>query len=128
MQMINGTVNWLKAKRSVSTMLFGRTVTNYSVLLFGPGQIAAVGVPIPTNGRLKRMMVYDGSNLFTVEDNINVKAGDLLSIAANYANPYFTIVAQLGSSPTALSVGQISGNRDILASILIELTDDEWNQ
>ena len=127
MQMMNGTYNWLNAKRSVSMIVFARTLANYSVMLFGPGQLATVGVPLPANGRLKRMMVYDGTNVRTVNENIEFKATDLLSVTADYANPYFTIVAQIGLSATGLAIDQVSGNRDVWASLLIELTDDDWS-
>ena len=118
---LNPTTNYLFAKKSVSLLLFGRTLGTSSVYLYGPGQLAGSGVPMAAYGRLLGLRVYDGADAFGVSGDVSFVPGDRVSVYATFNNPTFTITVRKNLDDTMLSVSGIGYNRDVWATVLVEL-------
>ena len=120
---LNPTINYLLAKKSVSAITFARQLNNTTAMLYGPGQLDTVGVPIPCYGKLKRLTIYDSNSIHTVDCDVDIDPGDLVSVQAQFNNTAFTIAVMKNLSVTDLSISGVAGYRAIWASVLIELVD-----
>lgn len=118
---MNITESWLEARKQITTMYFARSIGTTTVLLYGPGQIDSSGVPVPCNGTMKRLAIYDGTHTYIVNEDVPVDAGDLISIQAAYYTGSFTIIVQKNSGSTPLSKSGIGTNRTVWVSLLIEM-------
>lgn len=73
---INATTNYLLAKKSESLLAFARQLTNVTVMLYGPGQLDVSGMPVACAGRLKRLVVFDGTTVGSVDSDVDIDTGD----------------------------------------------------
>ncbi len=120
---INATTNYLLAKKSESLLAFARQLTNVTVMLYGPGQLDVSGMPVACAGRLKRLVVFDGTTVGSVDSDVDIDTGDQIAVQAQFNNTAFTITVLKNSIATSLSLPEIGGYRPIWATVLIELTD-----
>ncbi|MBZ0266167.1 hypothetical protein K8I28_16035 [bacterium] len=120
---LNFTAAWLAAKRSASLLCFARTVTTSSVGLFGAGGVDGDGYPIPVNGRSMKLSVYDGSTVRSSELNVEIEAGDRISLYATYIDPTFTVSMRKNGATTPLQVSGCDASTTLQASLLLQLED-----
>jgi hypothetical protein len=120
---INSTINFLEAKKSHSLLLFGRQLTNTTVMLYGPGQLDSSGVPIPCTGTMRRITVYDTDTVRTIDAHCPVELGDKIAVEAVFDTKSFTVTVLKNQNATELSIQGVSGYQPVWASILIELID-----
>lgn len=115
---------YLLTKKNRVLLNFGRTLTTMTVNLFSAGQLSTVGVPIPLNGSVKALCVFDGVNAYLATGAKSVNAQDRISVRAVYQAPYYTVVVRVNDSDTSLMVSQVSANSDVSATVLLELVEN----
>ena len=119
----NTTTNYLMTKKSISIITFARQLNNVTAMLYGPGQLDTVGVPIPCFGRLKRLTIYDSNTSQSIDAAVDIELGDLISVQAEYVSTSFTISVMKNLTTTELSISGIGGYRAVWATIVVELVD-----
>ncbi len=108
--MITKTQLFLYATRTLNTMGFSGVTVTSSVYLNGPGGQAGNGFPLPRNGLLTGLYVWDGTTLRSDTDMISFVAGDKLSVYCQNAGSNFTVKARLNGNSTSLEVPNVPFN------------------
>ena len=122
---INETLNYLQARQSLLVLSFSDTVTTANGYLKGAGGVGADGFPMPHDGLLLGLQVFDGSSLHEAAGSLAFSAGDRIAVYANYFPVYSTYnvyIRKNGVNQTIL-VQNVQPNTNLLASVVCRLTE-----
>ncbi len=118
---INETLNYLKAHQKDQLLLFSAAVGTSSQYLKGSGGEAGDGFPMPADGSLIQLSVWDGANLKSAIGNVEIKAGERLSLWAEYSNGKIEVVARIDGVDTDLKASGLDANATLMAALLLVL-------
>ena len=120
---INPTLNYLKAEQSLILLCFSDAVTTSSKYLKGAGGVAGDGFPMPTAGVIEVIQVWDGVDVERSSGTVAFAAEDRISVYALNDLSEFTVYVRKNGVNTALSVGGLAENTNLLATVTIRLTE-----
>lgn len=115
--MSNGTLNYLYATQPISTMAFSGSVETTSAYLSGPGGQAGDGFPLPRDGILTRVYLWDGLKAYWDSDEISFQEGSKLSVYCQSMGSDFTVKVRLNGVSTTLQIPAISQNTTLYAVV-----------
>ena len=119
--MVNNTLNYLYARAPISTLCFSGSVTTASIYLNGPGGKSGDGFPMPRDGYITGLHVWDGSANHVDEDRIAFGAGDRLSIYCQSTGSDFTVRVRINGSSSGMEVASVPFNTSLFATIELML-------
>lgn len=122
--MINDTLNYLLAKRSVLLLNFAGEVTTSSEYLKGSGGGAGDGYIIPRPALISRLDCWDGSLSASDEDKIKISPGDRISLYAESDTGSFSVVLRINGVSTQLAVSGLSINSTLFATLTLTLINE----
>ncbi|MBD3166513.1 hypothetical protein GF324_07940 [bacterium] len=120
---LNTTSAWLEARTSPTLLPFFEKVTTSDANLKGAGGGDSDGYPIPVEGRLQWLAVYDGITLHTDSDNRVLSAGSRISVYADNVGGSFTVKVYIDGSPSGMQVTGVAENADLFATVLVVLKE-----
>jgi hypothetical protein len=123
---LNLTACWLESKLAASMIHFSATVGISNLYLNGPGGASGDGFPIPSGGLLKSLMIWDGTTLHTIEQDIPFNDGDRIAIAGVYdpTPQTFTLAVVKNGASIPLSLENIPPNTTYFATVELLLKED----
>lgn len=118
---LNPTENYLRDRQDRTLINFAGAVGTTDRYLYGPGNYAGDGYPMPAPGKIERMYCYDGTNLRTSTVQSSFDAGDRLSVLAEYDAPWFQVTVQINGVNSGTYCNQVLGNTTLRVSVLVRL-------
>ena len=120
MTTINPTLNFLENQYSECIIVFSRALTTLNRYLYG-ANLAGDGFPMPVDGVIHGLRVYDKTNDKSDTGSVEFSAGDRISVYAENNGDSFTLTVKVNDSDTAISVSQVNENTDVYACVYIRL-------
>jgi hypothetical protein len=121
MTTINPTLNFLHDQITENVIPFSKSVTTSSTYLAGAGGLAGDGFPLPVDGAILGIRAYDGTNNEEKLGLEEVKAGDRLSVYAQYSAGSFNLIVRINGANTSISLTALNQNTDIYACVFVSL-------
>jgi len=115
------TLSYIFARSPISTMGFSGATTSTSIPLKGPGGEAGDGFPMPRDGVLTRLQLWDGSTRRFDVDEISFSAGDRLAVYCQNAGSNFTVKVRFNGVSTALQIEGVPFNSTLFAVVEFSL-------
>jgi hypothetical protein len=115
------TLSYLFARSPISTMGFSGVTASTSVHLNGPGGQAGDGFPLPRDGVLTRLELWDGSTRRFDTDEISFSAGDRLTVYCQNVGASFTVKVRFNGVSTALQIEDVPLNSTLFAVVEFSL-------
>ncbi|RPH95492.1 hypothetical protein EHM69_04280 [candidate division KSB1 bacterium] len=122
--MLNTTLSYLFARAPISTMGFSGVTQTASLYLNGPGGQAGDGFPLPRNGFLTGLRIWDGTTTRTDTDEIAVLAGDRIAVFCQNVGPSFTVRVRVNGTSTSLQVMAVPLNSTLFVTVEFILLRD----
>jgi hypothetical protein len=120
---LNPTYNYLKSQDSHIVLCFSDSVATSSKYLKGAGGIADDGYPMPYEGKILAISVYDGSEVRHQTGEVDFSANDRLSVYAEYDVGEFAVYVRKDGINTAISAGGVSPATDLLVTVTCKITE-----
>jgi hypothetical protein len=111
------TLSYLFARSPMSTMGFSGAVGTTSVHLKGPGGEAGDGFPMPRDGVLSGLRLWDGSTNHADGDEITFAAGDRLAVYCQNMGSNFTVKVRVNGVSTGLEISGVPCNCTLFAVV-----------
>ncbi len=121
MTTINPSLNFLHEQITECVIPFSKSVTTSSTYLAGPGGLAGDGFPLPVDGVILGLNVYDGTNNENVTGSVEVSAGDRISVYAQNYIGAFKVYVRVNGGNTSIFITELAENTDIYACVYISL-------
>jgi hypothetical protein len=115
--MVNNTLCYLLARVPISTMGFSGHVATSSMYLSGPGGQAGDGFPLPRDGYLTAIYLWDGTKLAFDTGSVAFTAGTRLSVYCQSAGSNFSVRVRLNGSSSGLEATEIPFNANLMATV-----------
>lgn len=115
------TLSYIFARSPISTMAFSGVTASSSIHLNGPGGQAGDGFPMPRDGVLTGLQLWDGSTRRFDTDEISFAAGDRLAVYCQNAGASFTVKVRFNGVSTALQIEGVPFNSSLLAVVEFSL-------
>jgi hypothetical protein len=115
------TLSYLFARSPISTMGFSGVTTTASIHLNGPGGQSGDGFPLPRDGVLTRLEIWDGTTRRFDTDEISFVAGDRLSVYCQNLGSDFTVKVRLNGVSTAMQIEAVPHNSTLFAVVEFSL-------
>jgi hypothetical protein len=115
------TLSYLFARSPISTMGFSGTTATTSVHLKGPGGEAGDGFPMPRDGVLTGLQLWDGSARRFDTDEISFAAGDRLAVYCQNMGTSFTVKVRFNGVSTAIEIEGVPHNSTLFAVVEFSL-------
>lgn len=111
------TLNYLYARAPISTLSFSGVTTTASIYLKGGGGEAGDGFPMPRDGVLTGLRVWDGTTLRFDTDEISFAAGDRLAVYCQTTGSNLSVKIRVNGTSTAMQVTGVPFNSTLFAVI-----------
>ena len=115
------TLSYIFARSPISTMGFSGTTATTSVHLKGPGGEAGDGFPMPRDGVLTGLQLWDGSTRRFDEDQISFSAGDRMAVYCQNMGSSFTVKVRFNGVSTAMQIEGVPHNSTLFAVVEFSL-------
>lgn len=122
--MLNETLNYLYAHAPVSLVCFSGQTGSSSINLNGPGGLGGDGFPLPAQGVIRAVRLWDESTDRFDVDEIPVAAGDRLSVYCQNMGSNFTVKVRVNGASTDLEIPNVPFNSTLYASVEIQIFMD----
>lgn len=117
---INNTLNYLQSKRSEIMLTFSAAVSSTSAYLKGGGGESGDGFPLPKDAFLCSLHCWDGSNLQTKAECVEVDQGDRLSVYATVSGTSFDVKVQVNGVASSLMVSGVAQSTILYATLVLK--------
>ena len=118
--MANTTLNYLYATTPPAVLGFSGVTTTSSILLNGPGGQSGDGFPVLRDGFLTGLSVWDGTTWRSDSGEIELAAGDRISVYCQSTGTDFTVKIRVNGVSTTVQTTSIPYNSTVMA--LVEFT------
>lgn len=115
------TLSYLFARSPISTLGFSGVTGTTSIHLYGPGGQAGDGFPLPRDGVLTRLELWDGSTRRYDTDEISLAVGDRLAVYCQSTGTNFTVKVRINGVSTTLQVENVPFNSTLFAVVEFSL-------
>jgi len=115
--MSNTTLNYLFATRPLCVLGFSGTTATSSVHLAGPGGQSGDGFPMPRDGILTGLRVWDGSSGYHDLGSVSFSAGDRVCVYCQTTGSDFTVKVRLNGISTVLQTPSVPHNSTLFAVV-----------
>ncbi len=115
---------YLEAKKNPVILGFSGAVTTVTTDLKGPGGASGDGFPIPLDGAVERLLVYDGSTVRSAINPIDLSANDRISMAAVAVGGSFTVSLRINNASTSLQVTGCAQNTTLFVTVMLQCKEE----